>query len=274
MAWLFLRQGQTVDVANRTLAELIRGLGDISARMAADSPRQPADAFVRWVEIAEVQLRAVFDEDPGLYLFDERYWRIREITEGSVRPFPLIEGAVTYHRARMTEMLTQLATYEHVCGGSDSTIAILDTNIYDHYQPFAQIPWLRLLKAKSIRLLVPLVVVDELDRQKDNRESKLGRRAAKVIRALRNLPYSNGEVGPLRVGTGIELDYLPEPPGHVRRESNDDEVVRQAAYISSIAPKRVVLVTGDLGMQVRASNLEVTTYVLPDNFLIQTEDAG
>jgi rRNA-processing protein FCF1 len=221
-----------------------------------------------------LQLRSVFDDDRSLHLFDERYWRIREIKDDSVRPFPLISSAIRRHEAQLQEMLAQLATYKHVCGTSDSTLAILDTNIYDHYQLFTQINWNEVLGAKSVRLLVPLVVVDELDGQKDNRESRLGKRAGKVIKALRGLPFVAGDRGPRLVRPGIELDYLPEPPGHVRRASNDDEVVRQAAYICSIAPNRVVLITGDLGMQVRAMNQDVPHILMPENYLATPEPAA
>jgi hypothetical protein len=77
------------------------------------------------------------------------------------------------------------------------------------------------------------------------------------IRLLRQKPAS------LKAGQEAELSgtltvaVLPDPRGHRRLPSNDEEICDRAALVGQISP--VVLATNDYGMSLRALGFGLTT---------------
>jgi hypothetical protein len=63
-------------------------------------------------------------------------------------------------------------------------IAVLDTHVLLHFQLFAEVPWQKVLGLDSLRVAVPLRVIDELDRLKASRRSDIASRAGVVIKHL------------------------------------------------------------------------------------------
>lgn len=271
MVWIFLQPNQSLASADHVLDQLMSTAENISNGLAGMAVRPASDAYVRWVEDAEERLRETFVNYGHFRLHDDRHWRIREVDEASVRPIRMIDSQLREVLFKLAEVRAQLATYARMCGAESTALAILDSNIFHHYQDFTDIPWPTVLKAKQVQILVPLVVVDELDSQKYSASSRVSRRASKVISQLRGLELRAGSATRYAVRDSVDLEFVPEPSDHVRRSSNDDEIVRQASYVSSITPNRVVLVTADLGMQVRAEPLAVESFVLPANYLAKQE---
>lgn len=46
-------------------------------------------------------------------------------------------------------------------------VLVLDTNIFMHCQPLDQIDWLNVVRAQEVKLLIPRVVMAELDKHKN-----------------------------------------------------------------------------------------------------------
>ena len=118
----------------------------------------------------------------------------------------------------------------------------------------------------SVHVLVPIVVVDELDSLKQTSKPHVRWRAgysvAVLDRVFRNTTNER-PVGRLRaedntatpdglVGLGqVTMELLFDPLGHVRLPINDDEIVDRAVAVQRLAERQVTLVTYDTGMSTR-----------------------
>jgi hypothetical protein len=91
---------------------------------------------------------------------------------------------------------------------------VYDTNMLNHWRQPGDVLWREVLKAQGedgamVRLVVPLRVVDELDRQKYG-QGDLARRAATAIRYLERVLKDSqpGEPVKVRRGATLELAFL------------------------------------------------------------------
>ncbi len=114
-----------------------------------------------------------------------------------------------------------------------------------------------------IRLLVPMVVVDELDGLKQSKDRRVRWRARHTLAVLDRLFKDGVDVARFRGPdieeqrrTGIrrgqvDVEILFDPPGHVRLPINDDEIVDRAATIQPLVGRNVTLLTYDSGQATR-----------------------
>jgi hypothetical protein len=128
-----------------------------------------------------------------------------------------------------------------------------------------------------IHVLVPMVVVDELDslkRSKDKDERWRARYSLAVIdrvlaagsgsAQLRAEDFSPLNVGGIPRGR-VTLEVLVDPSGHVRLPINDDEIVDRAVAVQPLTGGHVTLVTYDTGQSTRAriAGLAVVKLAMP-----------
>ena len=141
----------------------------------------------------------------------------------------------------------------------EKIIYILDTNILLH-EPFA------FLSFEEHDVVVPMTVLEELDSIKD-RHKDVSRDARVAIRALED---TLTDATPEQVLAGVKLpenddlhpsgclsifnDYtLEQTSGTLSFNENDNRIINTALHIQKItAPKRVVLVTKDINMRLKA----------------------
>jgi hypothetical protein len=114
-------------------------------------------------------------------------------------------------------------------------------------------------------VLVPMVIVDELDRLKETKDKQVRWRAGYTLAVLDRL-FQKGDVRALlRKGEkDLEpkvaplgdawIELLFEPPGHVRLPNSDDEIIDRALSVEPLADRKVVLLTYDTGQSTRARN--------------------
>jgi hypothetical protein len=145
---------------------------------------------------------------------------------------------------------------------------IYDTNMLIAWQDPSQIDWQQTLRDQReqvtmARIIVPLRVIDELDRQKAG-HGTLGKRADKAVRYLeRTLTgYRPGESVQLRDGASLEIWTASDD----RAGGADLAILNCAADVNALHPTTGVRVlTGDFGMQLRARQMALRTLALPDN---------
>jgi hypothetical protein len=128
-----------------------------------------------------------------------------------------------------------------------------------------------------IRLLFPIVVVDELDGLKDAGKPRARWRAAHTLGLLDGV-LNGGTEGVLRAGTydpsngetlgKVIVEIVLDPPGHVRLPLADDEIVDRAVVLQALGGRDVRLLTCDTSQHTRgcAAGLEVTK--------VETKDPG
>lgn len=122
------------------------------------------------------------------------------------------------------------------------------------------------IREENVSVLIPIVVVDELDGLKQYSKQQVRWRSGYTLAVLdRVLRWTTGRAT-LReadfsvLGTGgiprgeVTVELLFDPPGHMRLPINDDEIVDRALAIQILAERPVTLLTYDTGMSTRARN--------------------
>jgi len=160
-------------------------------------------------------------------------------------------------------------------------LVVLDTNFYvEHPTPLIDTDLAQLSAAITsswdMHVLVPLLVVDELDRLKrDNRVRGRARTALKMLDEVFKRVSEDRPMGRLRpaddtgqadgsLGLGaITMELLFDPPDHVRLPDPDAEIVDRALAVQNLAGREVTMVTYDKSMAFRARSQGLKDLWLP-----------
>lgn len=143
-----------------------------------------------------------------------------------------------------------------------------DTNVFLYsYSLFEQVRWPDAVATKGdVRVVVPLLVVYELDRLKRRQERKKARRALKWLRT--NMPedlrgWTRLDAKDQSRLTTLEL-YLPRDTPS-RPDDPDEFIIKFTIELERISGCRTLLATGDLSMQQRARALGATALSVDDD---------
>jgi PIN domain len=170
------------------------------------------------------------------------------------------------------DLQQQIAWWQKWPGG----LTVVDTSVFIHHPAkIRDIDFSSIVGARSepVRVIVPLVVVDELDRLKSSGNSHTRWRAAhtlgvldELIRIPRSVPVLRQaesfsvrdpeENRAIRRGE-VTIEVLMDPPGHVRLADEDEEIIDRAVAVRGWAGRRVYLVTMDTGMTFRGRMLDL-----------------
>jgi rRNA-processing protein FCF1 len=154
------------------------------------------------------------------------------------------------------------------------TFAVLDTNIWLHFRAPRDTDWKEFLGSESVTLVVPPVVVGELDDQKDRATSSRLRERARS--ALKTIESWHGENLEIRPGVrGVVLDLLSEPDARelgLDPTRGDDRLLASARDLSARnGAARVVVVTNDTGMRIKARQLSIEVLAPADDSKLADE---
>lgn len=130
---------------------------------------------------------------------------------------------------------------------------VLDTNIYLHYKFFEDIPWKEELGCDDVVLLIPSLVVEEVDRKKDNERGKIQKRAKTVSRRFGEL-LIDGKRGnyPVRY---LECPFATEEERRQFNLDRNDNLVLFSVLKSGIETNEVCVVSSDNTMLIRAKQM-------------------
>ncbi|MDX2999207.1 PIN domain-containing protein [Streptomyces scabiei] len=130
-------------------------------------------------------------------------------------------------------------------------------------------------RREYVRLLFPIVVVDELDDLKDASKARPRWRAAHTLGLLDGV-LNGHEHGVLREGKRVpaegetygrvNVEIVLDPPGHVRLDRPDVEIIDRTVAIQGLAGREVRLLTCDTSQHTRgrAAGLKVTKVATKD----------
>lgn len=165
---------------------------------------------------------------------------------------------------------------------------VLDTNALIHTRAaFDHLPWGRLAPdAAHVRLVIPLVVIDELDGLKRRGQGKVveesrtaGARSGAPLEDVRSrarttlrtldLLFDEPAATPEITLAGHETSRVSvamhiEERDHVRFPDADSEIIDQALEVGALAARPVKIVTSDTGMALRARAAGLETVQPPD----------
>lgn len=262
--WNFLRSGRSGVEAAANLDKLIHELRSVQDTLSSNQV-VAANSYLIWAEKAERQLLAIYEDFIiPRQLHSDRYWQIRAVDSTTSRPLPLIYAEIELQTKHLEGFLAQLKHYISVLTlPSDHWIIVPDTNVYIHGKLFHEVEWHKEISVRRASLVMPLVVLDELDQIKDH-DLQFGKRARSVLRALDTLTSGKDWLSPIQLRQNVWLQLLDEPWGHQRQHGQDDEIVRQARYFAQLNENRLVLLTRDRGMRLRAQASGLIGKTLPE----------
>lgn len=271
--------------------ELLAALQNVQSRVentrgrGAD-PVERYKAYLQWVDHASRALRGrTREDDIDRLVLTRRCWQLQGMPGGATGPTGGLVGQLV-----STELDERVEDLRRACEtlklqierwSHDWVFTVLDTSFYIHHDAtlghidFA--PLVNAWRAERVHVLVPIVVVDELDNLKRQGKNQARTRARQTLRVLDEhfdptTPTTVQPAGPM-LDSGelprgeVSIEVVLDPSGHIRLPINDDEIVDRAAAIQALAGRPVTLLTYDTGQAMRARAAG-----LPAPRLLQAQD--
>jgi rRNA-processing protein FCF1 len=276
--YMHLRRGATVTHAIEVLQERISASQGPTGS-ATDDAALKRNLYLNWVADTEAMLQEVFTdagiEDP---ILGRGYWHICSIPPFDhalmnrlVREelrfqcgFPAIPGDAG---GRLGEVRARLQALARL-GDRPGRICVPDTNALLHYTRFDQLPWAERLRVEIARLVIPIVVVDELDAKKYARREEFQQRARELLTLIDRYVTASPPDGYSRTGPKVTVEVLPDEAGHHRAASNDQEILDRCELLQQATGNPVTLITGDSGMRISAQSRSIEVFKLSEDDLL------
>ena len=145
---------------------------------------------------------------------------------------------------------------------------VLDTNVFLHYKDFEQIDW-KSMVGDDVTICVAQFVLGEIDKHKDQSRGKIQKRAKKISSRFSEI-FLQG------VTPQIYVEVIDNPPSYAfndeqyHKEINDDWIILSALH--SVYPGAdIMIVSGDIGILLKAKNHGLGYYLMPDTLLLAEE---
>jgi hypothetical protein len=260
------------DHARGVLTEQINGLDQLRLDgRNADAVMRSRDDYLQWVEWAEIKLAELtYDRTIAAMLHTARYWEIRRLVPSDARPIPLIDAERRVQRDNLHGMRINLELHVNRARGAPGHIAVIDSHSLLHYQLPDSVAWQEVVGHDNVRLVIPLRVIEELDGKKYGDSQELRDRARDLLPRLDALIGVMGEPTPIRDGVTIEVpvEFISGAP-RVKPADADEEILFTCRDLWQLSGQEggVTLITGDIGMRIRAQALGgIRPVKLPDKY--------
>jgi rRNA-processing protein FCF1 len=265
---MLLRNGISLDQALHTVNHLAIDCGNLRSQLSGGG--DPWRAYVDWAATCERQLRGLF-ADPGLIegLHTQRYW---QIWVPGTHWAKLIAAEIDVQVERLEGILGRLRSYLSL-RQRPGRLTVVDTNVLLHYQRVDKVNWSDILKDAPVRVVIPHVVLDELDGKRYLGSDKIKKRARSAIVPFEELREQLEGRGYAELPVGqATVEYLVDEESHVRRENPDEEVVDRARFLQQMTGRLVTVITADLGMRARAVARGLPVAEIPDTLKRDQDD--
>jgi hypothetical protein len=265
-----LRVGATAESAVHQLRYVADQAGNVTGASSGRAQIQGVEDYLRWTETAERMLANVLPPDlVSDLIHTRRYWALRATTGGEPRLTPLLLDEVTARKRELDDLAAEFEVERRRWLGDPVLLAVPDTNMFlQKDAPFESINWPGALECDTdVRIVLPIVVIHELDRLKrqgNNTTQKMARDALKWLSAT--LPMTpNG--GPVKISepapaATVEV-YVTD--GVSRPADADGVIIAVSGWLQAVSGLPTKLVTRDLGMRLRASARGIEAVQLPDS---------
>lgn len=146
-----------------------------------------------------------------------------------------------------------------------------DTNVYLHCRRLNEIDWLELFNTDACHIVVPKVVIGELDKHKNSHPNSTIQKRARGI--IQQLEQWFGVDNTVRLGVTIE-PYLGSIAGYEQDNLdftlNDDRLIAyMLSYVEANPSVETILVTTDLGIKLTAGMFGISVVKLPDQYVLE-----
>lgn len=216
--------------------------------------------YVRYATLTEQRLHSIVSFATAAAFFEgPRHRDICSMTPGSQLEL-MMSAEVDAQANRFEAWEMQLKDARDLLAGADIAL-VLDSSFYlEHPDKLRDVNFHELAqRTGKIKVLVPMVVVDELDGLKRTGDQKRRWRAGHSLGVIDEVVQqppapgilTAGEPMPPRIRGEVTLQIVLDPPGHQRLLINDDEIVDRALACKTFAGE-VAIVTYDTGQSQRA----------------------
>lgn len=222
-------------------------------------------AYLDWVDGADGQLRSVFaDHEAADALVSRAYWEIQRLSDATPGAWQVLRREIRSQAGRLRAMQHQLAElHEFVERPGD--LVVLDTSALIQGEWFEHYDWpAELDVGPVVRLVVPIVVIEELDDLKDReRRPRVRDRSRRLLRRFRELGVPQG---PAPIRDDVTIEIFVDDDWHRRLSNNDGEIIEQAKLLEALTGRPARLVCIDAAMEVRGCRrgLNVTAMRMVD----------
>jgi hypothetical protein len=247
---------------NYTIETLIRLKSELALVRSGNSAVDRRDSWLRWWSAADGQFRNLFTDGEiaaSLYVSAQQ---VRDVNLGAL-PNMLLNREVDFWEERLAQLIAEL-TALHPFISRPGLIVVADTSAFLEGEYFTNLDWQTLAGAgaQPVRLVVPVLVVEELDAHKRGRDRQRDR-AVSVLRQLWELGGSDPERLAHIPGRPVTVEVFLDGAWHVRRPVNDDEIIERALAVSEITGQAVLLAAADYAMLYRASAASLKAVLVP-----------
>jgi rRNA-processing protein FCF1 len=236
---------------------------DLSNLGSADT-RDILVRYMEWVANTSLHLRSRMGGVAQL-LYTPQYFALSALVVNAPGIRARVDAELRVQAEVLAELIAEVEKLQ-VHWGIGGQFVVLDTNLLVQTSvAMDEIDWRERFGVPDldVHLVVPMVVIDELDSLKRVHKTRSGaRRSIKFIEEALTAPGNRSEIrrdGPL---TYVTIEVLAEPLTHARLPSNDAEIVARAVWLRDLGA-RVAVGTWDTGMRFRASGERLKVVSLP-----------
>jgi hypothetical protein len=225
------------------------------------------NVYQQWADIQHSALRQYL----GLARADELiqgrfYWYALTMDTAETGATGRLYQGMTNEAVRVREIATELKTLMAVLTAPEGWhTAVIDTNALVLVKPPWDVDWAKLVGATPLRLLLPLRVIEELDKHKYGNEKTITRVARALLPQLEKRLTEN-HLTKLTVNDRLTIE-VPIIPGFRDRTLHaDEEILRLCEDIQQFGHQALTLVTDDTSMRIQARARGITTVGIANEF--------
>lgn len=247
-----MRLRHTVDLTVETLTRVKSELGN--TRGGGREPWDRRDNWLRWWAATDSQLRNLFADGGLAAALSLSADKIRDANLGAL-PFVLMNRETDAWDEQLGQVIEELKALKPFIE-RPGHIVVPDTSAFVEGEYFTDQNWQSLVgvgAAEPVRLVVPILVVEELDDLKRGRD-RTQDRARSVLRRMWELNSDARTAAALPGSRPVTIEVLVDGSWHVRRPVNDNEIIQRTLFIGEITGRDVILAAGDYSMLYQASS--------------------
>jgi hypothetical protein len=236
-------------------------------------------AYIRWAHNSvKVLAKQISAADLDRLILTRRYWVLQSLSVRTESFDNLIDLELDERVADLEDACNAFERQINLWASLDEFV-VADTSFYiQHPNKLEEVDLAGLLNVpeKSVHLLVPIIVVDELDGLKQSKDRHVRWRAGYTLAVFDRLfsrftdrpaqlraPDASVQATSGRRQGEVTVELVFDPPGHVRLPINDDEIVDRVLNIWPVAARDITLLTFDTSQSLRARAVGLRVLKIP-----------
>jgi hypothetical protein len=278
---LSLQRGADRDEVLKNLREVRSAATDLMSKRASGSAYQWLIAYLEWAgNVVQVLQDQVSAADVDRLIFTRGYERLLSAAGNMTSTYAdiqeVLRGLVSLELGqRINAFMKVIEDLNRRIGqwSGNNSYVMADTSVYmQHEHKLRDVDFADHLPGwqdKLVRVLVPVIILDELDGLKRKGDPRQTWRAGYTLAVIddifaerHRIPGKLRDPASDRTRGGVLMEILYDPPGHFRLPINDDEIISRTVAAQALAGKPVTFLTFDTSQAMRARSAGLATIKL------------